>query len=43
MSPIFLSPGKRRVTVFGGGKVALRKCRHFDGFKIRVVSIEVRP
>lgn len=43
MSPILLSPGNRLVTVFGGGKVALRKCRHFDGFRIRVVSEEVLP
>ena len=43
MSPILLSPGDRLVTVFGGGKVALRKCRHFEGFRIRVVSPEVLP
>ena len=43
MSPIVLSPGNRLVTVFGGGKVALRKCRHFEGFRIRVVSPEVLP
>ena len=43
MSPILLSPGDRLVTVFGGGNVALRKCRHFDGFRIRVVSPEVLP
>ena len=43
MSPILLSPGNRLVVVFGGGAVALRKCRHFDGFKIRVVSPEVLP
>ena len=41
MSPILLSPGNRLVTVFGGGRVALRKCRHFDGFRIRVVSEDV--
>ena len=41
MSPIFLSPGTRLVTVFGGGTVALRKCRHFDGFRIRVVADRV--
>ncbi len=43
MSPIALSPGNRLVVVFGGGRVALRKCRHFDGFRIRVVSPEVLP
>lgn len=43
MSPISLSPGNRLVVVFGGGRVALRKCRHFEGFRIRVVSPEVLP
>lgn len=43
MSPISLSPGNRLVVVFGGGAVALRKCRHFEGFRIRVVSPEVLP
>lgn len=43
MSPILLSPGGRLVTVFGGGRVALRKCRHFEGFRIRVVSEDVLP
>lgn len=43
MSPILLSPRNRLVTVFGGGRVALRKCRHFDGFRIRVVSEDVMP
>ena len=43
MSPIYLSPGNRRVVVFGGGKVALRKCLHFDGFYIRVIAKEILP
>lgn len=43
MSPILLSPRGRLVAVFGGGQVALRKCRHFAGFRIRVVSEEVLP
>jgi len=43
MSPVFLSPGKRKVVVFGGGKVALRKCQHFEGFSITVVAPEVLP
>lgn len=43
MSPIVLSPGNRLVTVFGGGGVALRKCKHFEGFRIRVVSERVLP
>jgi len=43
MSPIYLSPGNRRIVVFGGGKVALRKCQHFEGFHITVVSPEILP
>lgn len=43
MAPIFVSPGNRLVVVFGGGKVALRKIRHFDGFRIRVVSKNFLP
>ena len=43
MSPILLSPRNRLVTVFGGGNVALRKCRHFKGFRIRVVAEKVLP
>jgi len=43
MSPIYLSPGKRRIVVFGGGKVALRKCQHFEGFHIKVISKEILP
>ena len=43
MSPIVLSPGNRLVTVFGGGNVALRKCRHFEGFGIRVVADRILP
>ena len=43
MSPIYLSPGNRRIVVFGGGKVALRKCQHFEGFQITVVSPEILP
>ncbi|MBO4568501.1 MAG: bifunctional precorrin-2 dehydrogenase/sirohydrochlorin ferrochelatase [Candidatus Methanomethylophilaceae archaeon] len=43
MSPIYVSPGGRLVTVFGGGNVALRKIRHFEGFRIRVVSLKALP
>ncbi|MBE6519902.1 MAG: bifunctional precorrin-2 dehydrogenase/sirohydrochlorin ferrochelatase [Thermoplasmata archaeon] len=43
MAPIYIAPGDRLVTVFGGGNVALRKIRHFDGFRIRVVAREVLP
>ncbi len=43
MSPIFLSPGNRKVTVFGGGRVALRKCQHFEGFRIKVIADQILP
>ena len=43
MSPIYLSPGNRKVVVFGGGKVALRKCLHFKGFHIKVIASEILP
>lgn len=43
MSPVLLSPCGRMVAVFGGGNVALRKCRHFDGFRIRVIAESILP
>ena len=43
MAPIYIAPGDRLVGVFGGGRVALRKIKHFDGFRIRVVAREVLP
>ncbi len=43
MSPVFISPGQRKIVVFGGGKVALRKCRHFDGFDITSVADDFLP
>ncbi|MBQ1462697.1 MAG: bifunctional precorrin-2 dehydrogenase/sirohydrochlorin ferrochelatase [Candidatus Methanomethylophilus sp.] len=43
MSPLVLSPRNRRITVFGGGRVALRKCQHFEGFRIKVVADAVLP
>ncbi len=43
MAPIYVAPGDRLVTVFGGGNVALRKIRHFEGFRIRVVARDVLP
>lgn len=43
MSALFLSPGNRLVVVFGGGPVALRKCRHFDGFRIKAVALDILP
>lgn len=43
MTPIFLSPRDRKIVIFGGGKVALRKCMHFYGFRMIVVADEVLP
>lgn len=43
MTPVFLAPADRKVTVFGGGKIALRKCRHFEGFRIHVVAEDILP
>ena len=43
MSPVFISARGRTVAVFGGGPVALRKCRHFDGFRIRVIADRILP
>lgn len=41
--PVFLVPAGRKIVVFGGGAVALRKCRHFEGFRIKVVAEEALP
>jgi siroheme synthase-like protein len=43
MVPVFLDPTDIKVIVFGGGKVALRKCRYFEGANITVVASEVLP
>lgn len=42
-SPILVDASGMRVTVIGGGKVALRKCLHFPGADIRVVSESAVP
>ncbi|MCL2296253.1 MAG: hypothetical protein FWC29_04140 [Methanomassiliicoccaceae archaeon] len=41
MIPLFVSPEGLKVLVVGGGKVALRKCIHFEGAEITVVSEEI--
>lgn len=42
--PVYLEPTKdRRIVVFGGGAVALRKCRQFEGFRITVVAESTVP
>ncbi len=43
MAPVYIEPSGRLITVFGGGNVALRKIRHFDGFRIRVISRDILP
>lgn len=43
MVPVFLAPAGRSIVVFGGGPVALRKCRHFEGFKLTVVAEDHLP
>lgn len=42
--PVFLEPSKdRSIIVFGGGNVAYRKCRQFEGFHITVVADKTVP
>lgn len=42
--PVFLEPTKnRKIVVFGGGNVAFRKCKQFDGYYITVVAEKVVP
>ena len=37
--PIYMETSKLKVIVFGGGNVALRKCRYFQGAEITVMSM----
>lgn len=42
--PIFLEPDEyRKIVVFGGGNVAYRKCKQFEGFHIKVVADRAVP
>ena len=43
MIPLLISSEGLRVLVIGGGPVALRKCMHFEGSDITVVSEEAVP
>ncbi|MBR4504378.1 MAG: hypothetical protein IKP20_05355 [Candidatus Methanomethylophilaceae archaeon] len=43
MAPVYIESGDRLITVFGGGNVALRKIRHFEGFRIRVIARDILP
>lgn len=41
--PIFVEASKYKIIVFGGGNVALRKCRYFQGADITVMTREILP
>ena len=41
--PIFVEASKYKIMVFGGGNVALRKCRYFRGADITVMTREILP
>jgi siroheme synthase-like protein len=41
--PIFVESSKYKIIVFGGGNVALRKCRYFQGADITVMTREILP
>ena len=42
--PVFLEPTKdRKIAVFGGGMVAYRKCKQFEGFHITVIADRTVP
>ncbi len=42
--PVFLEPTKdRKIVVFGGGMVAYRKCKQFEGFHITVIAEKTVP
>jgi precorrin-2 dehydrogenase/sirohydrochlorin ferrochelatase len=43
MVPLFVAVDGMKVMVFGGGNVALRKCRYLDGARITVVAEKVLP
>ncbi len=43
MVPLLLSTEGLKIIVFGGGKVALRKCRYFEGSEITVVAERIDP
>jgi len=43
MIPLLVSPNGLRILVFGGGAVALRKCRYFEGSDITVVAESFLP
>lgn len=42
-TPIYMETSKLKIIVFGGGNVALRKCRYFRGADITVMTREALP
>ena len=42
-TPIYIETSKLKIIVFGGGNVALRKCRYFQGAEITVMTREILP
>ena len=43
MIPLIVSPEQLRILIIGGGPVALRKCMHFAGADITVISENIVP
>ena len=42
-APLYIETSKLKIIVFGGGNVALRKCRYFEGSDITVMAKEILP
>ena len=42
-APLYIETSKLKIIVFGGGNVALRKCRYFEGSEITVMAKEILP
>jgi len=43
MVPLLVSPERLKILVIGGGNVAMRKCRHFEGSDITVIAEDTVP
>ncbi|MCQ2055882.1 MAG: bifunctional precorrin-2 dehydrogenase/sirohydrochlorin ferrochelatase [archaeon] len=41
--PVFINASNLKIIVFGGGSVALRKCKYFRNSKITIVSKSILP
>ena len=42
-APLYIETSKLKIIVFGGGNIALRKCRYFEGSDITVMAKEILP